>query len=88
MILLYAFKLAQYSLNKIKQNLTISFAYNSISISIAAGVFYGITNSLILTPALAAVGWIISDSLVFGNSLFVNKFKFNNHHAVKIGDEI
>ncbi len=86
--ILYAFKLAQYSLNKIKQNLTISFAYNSISISIAAGVFYGITNSLILTPALAAVGWIISDSIVFGNSLFVNKFKFNNHHSVKMEDKI
>jgi P-type Cu+ transporter len=80
--IVYAFKLSKYSLNKIKQNLTVSFAYNSISISIAAGVFYGITNSLILTPALAAVGWIISDSIVFGNSLFVNKFKFNNHHEV------
>jgi Cu+-exporting ATPase len=85
--IVYAFKLSQYSLNKIKQNLTISFAYNSISISIAAGIFYGITNSLILTPALAAVGWIISDSIVFGNSLFVNEFKLN-YHKVPIGDKI
>jgi P-type Cu+ transporter len=70
---LTALKLGNYSLKKIKQNLAISFAYNAISISIAAGILYGVTNSLILTPALAAVGWIISDSLVFGNSLLVRK---------------
>lgn len=75
--IVFAFKLAKYSMKKIKQNLTISFAYNSVAISIAAGLLYGITNSLILTPALAALGWIISDSLVFGNSLLVKKFKVN-----------
>ena len=69
-----AFALAKYSMKKIKQNLTISFAYNAIAISIAAGLLYGVTNSLVLTPALAAVGWIISDTLVFGNSLFIKKF--------------
>jgi len=52
-----------------------SFTYNVITISIAAGLLYGITNSLILTPALAALGWVISDTAVFGNSLFVRKFK-------------
>ncbi len=78
--IVFAFKLAQYSMKKIKQNLTISFTYNSIAISIATGLLYGFTNSLILTPALAAVGWIISDSLVFGNSLLVNKFKFDHYH--------
>jgi P-type Cu+ transporter len=72
--IVYAFKLADYSLKKIKQNLTISFAYNSITIPIAAGLLFGITNSLILTPALAAIGWVISDSLVFGNSLLLKKF--------------
>ncbi|MER5175888.1 MAG: copper-translocating P-type ATPase [Candidatus Nitrosocosmicus sp.] len=75
--IVFAFKLAKYSMKKIKQNLTISFTYNSIAISIAAGLLYSVTNSLILTPALAALGWIISDSLVFGNSLFVKKFKLN-----------
>jgi P-type Cu+ transporter len=71
---LFALKIGKYSLNKIKQNLAISFAYNAITMSIAAGVFYSITQSLILTPALAALGWIVSDSLVFGNSLLVRKF--------------
>jgi Cu+-exporting ATPase len=51
-----------------------SFAYNVITISIAAGVLYSITNSLILTPALAALGWVVSDSAVFGNSLSLRRF--------------
>lgn len=73
---LYALKIGRYSLLKIKQNLAISFAYNSITIPIAAGILYWMTQSLILTPALAALGWIVSDSSVFGNSLLVKKFKF------------
>jgi cation transport ATPase len=71
---LYALKLGQYSFRKIKQNLAMSFTYNVVTISIAAGLLYGLTNSLILTPALAALGWVISDSIVFGNSLFIRKF--------------
>jgi Cu+-exporting ATPase len=73
--IVYTLKLSQYALKKIRQNLTISFAYNSITIPIAAGLFFGITNSLILTPALAALGWVVSDSLVFGNSLLLRRFK-------------
>jgi P-type Cu+ transporter len=45
---LSALKIGEYSFKKIKQNLTMSFAYNIITISIAAGVFYSITNSLTL----------------------------------------
>jgi Cu+-exporting ATPase len=72
--ILSALKIGEYSFKKIKQNLAMSFAYNVITISIAAGVFYSVTNSLILTPPLAALGWVISDSAVFGNSLLVRKF--------------
>jgi Cu+-exporting ATPase len=71
---LYALKLGAYSFRKIKQNLGISFAYNVITILIAAGLFYSFTNSLILTPALAALGWVISDTAVFGNSLLLRRF--------------
>ena len=71
---LSAFKIGKYSFKKIKQNLAISFAYNVITISIAAGLFYSLTNSLVLTPGFAALGWIISDSTVFGNSLLTRKF--------------
>lgn len=73
--IVYTLNLSQYAFKKIKQNLTISFAYNSITIPIAAGLFFGFTNSLILTPALAALGWVVSDSLVFGNSLLLRRFK-------------
>jgi len=73
---IYAINLARHSMSKIKQNLFISFTYNAITIPIAAGILYGVTNSLILAPAVAALGWIVSDSSVFGNSLLVRKFKF------------
>ena len=75
--IVYAFKLSEHSMKKIRQNLAMSFAYNSITISVAAGLLYGFTNSLILTPALGALGWVISDSLVFGNSLLVRRFNPN-----------
>jgi Cu+-exporting ATPase len=71
-------KIGEYSKKKIKQNLAMSFAYNAITISIAAGLLYGFTHSLILTPTLAALGWIVSDSAVFGNSLLVRKFYSKN----------
>jgi Cu+-exporting ATPase len=74
---LSALKIGKYSFKKIKQNLAMSFAYNAITISIAAGLLYGVTHSVILTPALAALGWIISDSAVFGNSLLVRKYSPN-----------
>jgi Cu+-exporting ATPase len=74
---LYALKLGQYSFRKIKQNLAMSFTYNVVTISIAAGLLCGLTNSLILTPALAALGWVISDSAVFGNSLLIRRFTLN-----------
>ena len=73
--ILYTLRLGQYAFKKIKQNLAMSFTYNVVTISIAAGLLYGITNSLILTPAFAALGWVISDTAVFGNSLLVRKFK-------------
>ena len=73
-----ALKIGEYSLKKIKQNLSMSFAYNAITISIAAGLPYGFTHSLILTPTLAALGWIVTDSAVFGNSLLVRKFYSKN----------
>jgi Cu+-exporting ATPase len=72
--IVYALKLAKYSMRKIKQNLAMSFTYNVVTISIAAGILYSITNSLVLTPALAALGWVISDSAVFGNSVLLRKF--------------
>jgi cation transport ATPase len=62
---------------QLRIELAISFAYNAITMSIAAGVFYSLTNSLILTPALAALGWVVSDSTVFGNSLSLRRLSFS-----------
>lgn len=73
--IIFALNIGKYSLKKIKQNLAISFAYNAITIPIAAGILFGFTNSLILTPGLAALGWIISDGSVFGNSLLMKRFR-------------
>ena len=70
-----ALKIGRCAFKKIKQNLAISFVYNAITMSIAAGVFYTLTNSLVLiTPAIAALGWVVSDSAVFGNSLLLRRF--------------
>ena len=63
-----------FSFKKTMQNLAMSFAYNAITISIATGLLYGFTHSLFLTPTLAALGWIVTDSAVFGYSLLVRKF--------------
>ena len=70
--------MGEYSLKKIKQNLAMSFAYNAITITIVAGLLYGFTHSLILTPTLVALGWIVSERAVFGNSLLVRKFYSKN----------
>ena len=72
--IILALRIGRYAFRKIKQNLAISFAYNAITMSIAAGVLYSLTNSLVLTPALAALGWVASDSIVFGNSLLLRKY--------------
>lgn len=53
---LSALKIGEYSFKKIEQNLAMSFVYNAVTISIAAGLLYSITNSLVLMPALAALG--------------------------------
>jgi Cu+-exporting ATPase len=53
---LSALKIGEYSFKKIKQNLAMSFVYNAVTISIAAGLLYSSTNSLVLMPALAALG--------------------------------
>ncbi len=65
----FVFKIGEYSLKKIEQNLAMSFVYNAKTISIAAGLLYEFTHSLFVTPTLAALGWIVSNSAVFGNSV-------------------
>jgi cation transport ATPase len=80
--IVFDFKLVQYLMKKIKKNLTISIAYNSIVISIVAELLYGFTNSLILTTALALLDCNRSDLTLFGNSLLLTKSMFN--HTVRM----
>jgi cation transport ATPase len=76
--IVFDFKLVQYLIKKIKKNLTISIAYNSIVISIVAELLYGFTNSLILTTALALLDCNRSDLTLFENSLLLTKSMFNH----------
>jgi cation transport ATPase len=76
--IVFDFKLVQYLMKKIKKNLTISIAYNSIVISIVAELLYGFTNSLILTTALALLDCNRSDLTLFENSLLLTKSMFNH----------
>ena len=46
-------------------------------------MLFGFTNSLILTPALADLGWVISDSLVFGNSLLLERPQFQDPNNIE-----
>ena len=48
--IVHALEVSEYSMKKIRQNLAMSFVYNSITISIAVGLLYGSTNSLMLLP--------------------------------------
>jgi Cu+-exporting ATPase len=57
---LFALKLGKYSLNKIKQNLAISFAYNAITMSIAAGVFLQF-NKLTYIDSCTGGTWVGSE---------------------------
>jgi cation transport ATPase len=76
--IVFDFKLVQYLMKKIKKNLTISIACNSIVISIVAELLYGFTNSLILTTALALLDCNRSDLTLFENSLLLTKSMFNH----------
>jgi Cu+-exporting ATPase len=54
-------------MRNIRQNLFFAFAYNTIGIPIAAGVFYPL--GLVLRPMFAAAAMSFSSVSVIGNSL-------------------
>ncbi len=63
-----ALKLSKAVMRTIKQNLFWAFAYNSLLIPVAAGVFYGLFG-LTLNPMLAAASMSLSSLTVVGNAL-------------------
>ncbi len=63
-----ALKLSRAVMRTIKQNLFWAFAYNTVLIPVAAGLFYGLFG-LSLNPMLAAASMSLSSLTVVGNAL-------------------
>jgi Cu+-exporting ATPase len=69
-----AMELSGYTLRKIKQNLFLSFFYNSLGIPIAAGVLYPFTGFL-LNPIIAGAAMAASSVSVVSNSLLMKRYR-------------
>ena len=69
-----AIELSKYTMTKIKQNLFWAFAYNTLGIPLAAGVFYPLTGWL-LSPIIAGAAMAFSSVSVLTNSLSMKRYK-------------
>ena len=69
-----AIELSGYISRKIKQNLFWAFAYNVVSIPIAAGLLYPATGWL-LSPSIAAAAMAFSSVSVVLNTLLMKRYK-------------
>ena len=74
--ILRARKLSEATLRNIKQNLFFAFAYNSVGVPIAAGLFYPITGTL-LSPMIAAAAMSLSSVSVISNALRLRRVKLD-----------
>jgi Cu+-exporting ATPase len=70
-----ALKLSRLTINKIKQNLTWAFGYNTLGIPIAAGILYPVFHRILITPELAAAFMALSSVSVTTNSLLMKRSK-------------
>lgn len=75
------FALSQDTMRVIKQNLFLSFIYNSLCIPLAAGIFYPFLGWM-MPPMAASVAMGASSLSVLGNSLRL-KWKLNQHYQNK-----
>jgi Cu+-exporting ATPase len=55
-------------MSNIRQNLTLSFAYNVLGVPVAAGALYP-TFGIVLSPMIAAAGMSLSSVSVIANAL-------------------
>ena len=67
-------RLSKLTIRNIKQNLFWAFFYNLIGIPIAAGVFYGL-NQTLLSPMFAGFAMSLSSVCVVGNALRLRMYK-------------
>lgn len=70
-----AYDLSRKVLRNIKQNLFWAFIYNIIGIPFAAGLFYALSPSLLLSPMFAAAAMSLSSVFVVTNALRLNFFR-------------
>ena len=69
-----AYQLSRYTMKNIRQNLVFAFGYNTLSIPIAAGVFYPFFGWL-LSRMIAAAAMSLSSVSVVGNALRLRKIR-------------
>jgi Cu+-exporting ATPase len=74
MALTKAVHLARMTMQNIRQNLAIAFAYNIVAIPVAAGILAPVLK-LALDPALASAAMSLSSLSVIGNALRMRVFK-------------
>lgn len=65
-------RLSHYTMRNIRQNLFFAFAYNSIGVSVAAGILYP-TLGLLLSPIIASLAMTFSSISVISNALRLRK---------------
>ncbi len=66
--------LARATLSNIRQNLFFAFVYNTVGVTIAAGVFYPMFG-LLLSPMVAAAAMSLSSVSVIGNALRLRRIR-------------
>ena len=76
----HAIELARHTLHIIRQNLFFAFAYNAISIPLAAGLLSSL-NNIVLLPGFAAAAMSASSVLVVSNSLRLRRFRESSRSA-------
>ncbi len=72
-----ALLISKWIFNKIKQNLFLSFAYNTLFIPIAAGLFYPLFG-ILLNPYFAAIAMSFSSASVIVNTLLMKNYQVKN----------
>ena len=87
MDVLLAIKLSKKVFVNIKQNLFWAFLYNTISIPLAAGIFY-YAFDLKLSPMIAAAAMSLSSVSVVANALRLRRFKISKEKGDNMKKEI